>query len=149
MPGGAITVDGVGFEPSTEYDLELHSTPQALGTVTTDGNGDFSLDGTIGETTPAGAHDVVVLLDGARVTSTGITVTAAPTTEVPGTETPGTETPTTPATSESTTAPAAAKPASGLADTGFESTTGLLLALALLVLGGAAFGVTRVVRSRA
>ncbi|MFB6611017.1 hypothetical protein ACFCVO_11885 [Agromyces sp. NPDC056379] len=139
VPGGAITVTGTGFAPNTQYDVELHSTPQALGTATTDGNGDFILLATIGTATPAGDHDVVVFLDGDEITSTGIVVAA--------TNTPGaTGSSTAPAAAAST---AGAKPAAGLAETGVDANGIMLLALAMLLAGGAAFGITRAARSRA
>ncbi|MFC9559977.1 hypothetical protein [Agromyces sp. NPDC056965] len=137
-PGGAITVTGTGFAPNTQYDVELHSTPQALGTATTDGDGDFVLPATIGATTPAGDHDVVVLLDGDEITSTGIVVAAANTPGATGSNT-------TPAAAST----AGAKSTAGLAETGVDANGIMLLALAMLLAGGAAFGITRAARSRA
>ncbi|MFF2496590.1 hypothetical protein [Agromyces sp. NPDC058064] len=144
VAGGAITVTGDGFEPNTEYDVELHSTPQALGTVTTDGEGDFALEAVIGESTPAGDHEVVVLQGDTEVASTGITIVADGS-EEPGAEEPGAETPAAPAAEGSTPAKT-----DGLAETGLDAGGSLLAALALLALGGIAFGMTRrVARDRA
>lgn len=152
VPGGDITVTGDGFAPNTEYDVELHSTPQALGTVTTDADGDFTLDATIGESTPAGDHEVVVLLEGAEVASTGLTV-VADTAPEPGTGTPtepAGENPASPSAPAATATTATAK-SGGLAETGVDAAGSALIALALLGLGGLAFAATRraAARSRA
>ncbi|WP_157008264.1 hypothetical protein [Agromyces laixinhei] len=144
VPGGAITITGTDFEPNTEYDVELHSPVQALGTVTTDENGDFTLPATIGADTTIGDHDVVVLLEGEEVASTGITVTAATT---PGGSSNENAAPADTTTPAGTTTPAAAK--TGLAETGVDANGIMLIALAALLLGGAAFGVTRAARARA
>ncbi|MFF2271777.1 hypothetical protein ACFVTX_05870 [Agromyces sp. NPDC058136] len=137
VAGGDITVTGDGFAPNTEYDVELHSDPQSLGTVTTDAEGDFRLDATIAPSTPAGEHDVVLLEDGEEVASTGITIAAA-SGETPGAETPATATPTPSA------APAgAASKSTGLAATGVDANGALLAAFALLAFGAVAYGATR------
>ena len=147
VAGGAIAVDGAKFEPNTEYAVELHSPVQALGTITTDGDGAFTLPATIPGSTPAGAHHVVVLLDGAQKASIELNVSAAPVVTPPA---DNGSTPATPSgTGNAGTAPAATSTSAGLAETGVETTTVVLIALALFALGGAAFVGTRVVRSRA
>ncbi|UOE42924.1 hypothetical protein [Agromyces larvae] len=135
IAGGAITVTGAGFAPETEYQVELHSDPQSLGTVTTDADGAFSLAGTIASSTPAGAHRVVVLLDGTEVTGTDVTIAAAA--APAATDTAATDT----AATGTTAAP-------GLAATGFDAGAFLALAAALLAAAGVAFGVRRTARAR-
>lgn len=75
--GGAIVVTGSGFEPDTEYLLELRSTPQRLGTVTTDGEGRFALATTIADDVPPGEHTIVAILDGEDIASARIQIAAA------------------------------------------------------------------------
>ncbi len=74
-PGAAITVTGTGFAPRIEgFALELHSDPIPLGTVTTDDNGGFTADVVVPANVVAGEHAVVVLFEGAEVSSTPVTV---------------------------------------------------------------------------
>ncbi|WP_395245448.1 hypothetical protein ACGGZK_06465 [Agromyces sp. MMS24-K17] len=131
-PGGTITVTGSGFDAGTEYQVELHSTPQVLGTASADDDGSFELDGVIPASTPAGAHRIVVLLDGEEIASTDVTITSASTT--------------TPAASGTTSGTGTG---SGLASTGIETGPLAALAAALLALAGIAFGARRVIRGRA
>jgi|GEM_PF-532076 len=77
--GGTVTVTGTGFAESTEgFDVEIHSTPQLLGTVGTDADGAFTLTATIPATLPAGSHSIVVLYDGVEITSAAVSVAADP-----------------------------------------------------------------------
>ncbi|WP_157002054.1 hypothetical protein [Agromyces laixinhei] len=85
-----------------------------------------------------------MLLEGEEVASTGITVAAATT---PGGSSNENAAPADTTTPAGTTTPAAAK--TGLAETGVDANGIMLIALAALLLGGAAFGVTRAARARA
>jgi hypothetical protein len=80
-PGEELTVIGTGFLPYSTATVVVYSTPTVLGTVTTDGSGDFSRGVTIPPTLAAGAHTLVaygVDPSGATHTMTlGITVAAA------------------------------------------------------------------------
>ena len=120
VPGGRITVIGSDLAPGVDdFAVELHSTPQTLGSVTTDGDGGFTFTGTIPAATPAGAHSIVVTIDGVEVARASITVAAA--------------------------GSGAASANAGLASTGapFVDLLGWL-ALALIAAGGAAYGIVRV-----
>lgn len=116
-PGGTITVNGTGLAASANgFSVEIHSTPQKLGGVSTSTNGTFSYTVVIPASVPLGAHSIVVTIDGVEVARTAITVKAA-----------------------TASAPA------GLASTGVEAVAPLgWLAVALLAAGIAAFGFTRV-----
>lgn len=77
-PGGTITVRGTGFAADASgVRVELHSTPQLLGTVGTTGAGAFALSATIPAAVPAGAHSVVVFVDGVEVARTAVTLAPA------------------------------------------------------------------------
>lgn len=77
-PGAVVTLTGAGFAPRIEgFEVELHSTPVSLGTVSTDDQGGFALDVTIPATVAAGDHEVVVLFEGAEVSRSPLTVVAA------------------------------------------------------------------------
>lgn len=77
-PGGSIIVTGAGLPASTpDVTVEIRSTPQTLGTVSTSADGTFRLDTTIPASVAPGAHTVVVLIDGEIVASQAITVAAA------------------------------------------------------------------------
>ncbi|MCM3657948.1 hypothetical protein M3147_11870 [Agromyces mediolanus] len=76
-PGGTVTVEGADLATGTAgFSVELHSAPQQLGTVSTDASGAFRLTATIPAATPAGAHTVLVLINGVTVASTPVTITA-------------------------------------------------------------------------
>ena len=75
--GGSVTIAGAGLDENQAIALELHSTPVSLGSVTTDGDGAFSATITIpAGTTPGEHHVVAVLADGSQITA-AITVAAA------------------------------------------------------------------------
>jgi len=75
QPGGTIVVRGSGLAAGSDaVRVELHSTPQVLGTATTDASGAFELTATIPASTPVGAHSVVVFVDGVEVARTSVTV---------------------------------------------------------------------------
>jgi hypothetical protein len=77
-PGGSVTISGTGFAKDVpELALELHSDPVPLGSVATDASGAFTTSLTIPATVEAGEHSVVVLHDGAQITSTPVTIAAA------------------------------------------------------------------------
>ncbi|MGH3705950.1 MAG: hypothetical protein ACRDT9_15050, partial [Agromyces sp.] len=119
VPGGRITVVGTSLAPGTGgFAVELHSTPQTLGSATTNGDGGFTFTGTIPAATPAGAHSIVVTIDGVEVASASITVASAA---------------------------SGAGSSAGLASTGtaFVEMLGWL-AFALIAAGGAAYAIVRV-----
>lgn len=74
--GGTVTITGSGFAPDTTFDVEIHSTPQALGSVTTNSLGAFTFTTSIPSNVPAGTHSIVVLYNGAIVSSSTISVAA-------------------------------------------------------------------------
>lgn len=76
-PGGRVTVRGANLAGAATARVELHSTPAVLGTTTTTAAGTFSLTATIPAGTPAGAHSVVVYVDGDEVARAGVTIAAA------------------------------------------------------------------------
>lgn len=79
-PGGTVSVVGSGLATGTAgFSVELHSEPQQLGTVSTDASGAFRLAATIPAATPAGAHTVVVLINGVTVAAAPVTIAAAAT----------------------------------------------------------------------
>ncbi|QAY72973.1 hypothetical protein ET445_06060 [Agromyces protaetiae] len=125
--GGAITVTGDHFQPDTEYTIELHSDPQVLGTVTTDGAGEFTLPTTIPAGTPAGDHEVAALSDGVQISAAQVTIAAAA------------------AVPAANTTPAATK--AGLAETGFNGLPFAIGALALVAVGAVAVGASRAKRA--
>jgi hypothetical protein len=73
---GQIMIEGDGFAPNTTFDVEIHSTPLALGSVTTNGLGAFTFSARIPAAVPAGSHSIVVLYNGAIVSSAAIAVAA-------------------------------------------------------------------------
>lgn len=75
VAGGTVTVRGTGFTPGLRgVRVELHSTPVLLGVVSTDATGAFTLTATVPASIPAGAHTVVVLVDGVTVGSSTVTI---------------------------------------------------------------------------
>lgn len=58
-PGDAFTLTGSGFKPNTQITVVVYSTPQTIGTTTTDGTGTFSLAVTLPEDLPSGGHTLV------------------------------------------------------------------------------------------
>jgi hypothetical protein len=77
--GGVLIITGDGFYGDVgELEVEIHSTPALLGTVSTDADGSFALEvvlpGNIGE----GAHNIVVLYKGAEVTRQPVELGPAP-----------------------------------------------------------------------
>jgi len=77
-PGGAVVVEGAGLPASTSgITVEIRSTPQTLGTVSTTAQGGFRLQATLPASIEPGAHTIVVLVDGQVVASQAVTVAAA------------------------------------------------------------------------
>ncbi|WP_150118305.1 hypothetical protein [Cellulomonas sp. B6] len=124
VTGSTVTVEVWGLLPDTDYALELHSTPAALGTFRSSSQGVLRATVALPAGTALGAHSVVVLLDGAEVARVGITVTATGVA------------PTVPVATAAPTAPAAATAA--LATTGAGDATALLAVVALLLVVGTA-----------
>ncbi|WP_348788237.1 ParB-like protein [Leifsonia sp. NPDC080035] len=78
VAGGSVTVAGTGFAANVAgVRVELHSDPVLLGTVSTDASGAFALSTTIPASVPAGAHSVVVVVNGVQVGTAAVTVAAA------------------------------------------------------------------------
>lgn len=75
-PGGEISVTGTGFTAG-EVSVEIHSTPQPLGTATATADGAFALNATIPADVPAGAHSVVALVGGTEIARVAVTVAPA------------------------------------------------------------------------
>ena len=58
--GDSLVITGADFDPSTALDVVLHSTPVALGTVTSSAAGTIRMRITIPADTPAGTHHIFV-----------------------------------------------------------------------------------------
>lgn len=76
--GGKTTVEVWGLLFSTDYDLELHSTPVSLGTFRSAADGTLVASVTIPAGTAPGEHRIVILRSGVEVGSVAITVPGAP-----------------------------------------------------------------------
>jgi hypothetical protein len=77
VAGGEVALSGEGFPASAELAVELHSDPVQVGTVTTDSAGSFRAKVTIPAATPAGEHELAVILPGGGEVTAALTVTAA------------------------------------------------------------------------
>ncbi len=77
--GGQTLVEIWGLLFSTDYELELHSTPVKLGTFTSGADGTLAATVSIPAGTTPGTHHIVVLRNGVEVGSVEIVVTAPPT----------------------------------------------------------------------
>ncbi|MDQ1204387.1 metallophosphoesterase family protein [Microbacterium sp. SORGH_AS_0862] len=78
MPGDSFTVAGSGFMPGEEVVVELHSAPVVLARTTADANGAVAVTVTIPASTPAGAHEIVLVGTGSgRTARTPLTVGAS------------------------------------------------------------------------
>jgi hypothetical protein len=75
--GGTIKISGTGFADETAYAVELRSTPQPLGSVTSDADGAFRLEATIPADITAGEHTVVVMRGGVDIASARVLIAAA------------------------------------------------------------------------
>ncbi|GAA1516724.1 Ig-like domain-containing protein [Agromyces terreus] len=125
--GGTVNVTGADFPAGTSVEFELHSTPVALGAVAADENGAVAFAAVVPTSTPEGAHHVVALLPDGSTVEVPITVTAADAAAAPADDASAT------AATDATTA--------GLADTGFDGTVPGLVAVAAMLLGGAAMAI--------
>lgn len=77
-PGGEITVRGTGIAPGADgVRVELHSTPTSLGTTAAAADGTFTLRARIPAAVPAGAHSVVVFVDGVEVARAAVSLSAS------------------------------------------------------------------------
>lgn len=76
-PGGAISVRGSGFAAGG-VTVEIHSTPQLLGTATAAPDGTFTLGVTLPASLTSGAHSIVVFAGGVEIARSAITLAAAP-----------------------------------------------------------------------
>ncbi|WP_223693857.1 polysaccharide lyase family 8 super-sandwich domain-containing protein [Leifsonia poae] len=120
--GGAVTIDGGGFDPGAVLTIELHSTPVTLATVTAGSGGNFRSTVRIPTDTAPGQHTIAVLENGVQLASIPVVVRAADSTGGGGTGT------------GSGTDPAASAPGD-LANTGGDSSAlGLGGGIALLLL---------------
>lgn len=149
-PGGSITVAGAGLAGATTgFSVELHSDPVQLGTAATDGAGAFSLAAKIPSSVPAGAHTLVVVIDGVTVASAPVTVAAASGSGTGGGSTGGSGGGAGSAPAGSSAAATDASQQAGLASTGagFVDVLGWA-AFALVAAGAAAFGIARLRRTR-
>ncbi|MHA7269666.1 alpha-L-fucosidase [Arthrobacter sp. HLT1-20] len=131
--GSELTMTGQNFKPGSTATFTLHSDPVVLGSAVVAANGTVSLTVKVPAGVPAGGHTIVIsgtaVDGGAAEVSIAVTVGAA-------------GGPTTSATSTSSiTAPTATSPAAAdkgdLAHTGATATSGLLLAMVLLLAGSA------------
>ena len=76
-PGATVTLAGSGYAPNAALDIELHSDPVLLTTVTTDAAGAFSTDVVVPADAPEGAHNFVVAYQGTAISQSPVTVVAA------------------------------------------------------------------------
>lgn len=148
VAGGAVTVTATGLEPSTTYDLVLHSDPVDLGTLTTDANGaaDATVAVPVGVTGTGHTIEAVLPNGPAATVSVDLTAVTTPPTDPgttdpgtgdPGTGDPGTAGATAPATARATATTGAQKKSGNLANTGFDGRVLGLAAAVLLTAGGA------------
>jgi len=83
-PGGTLTFSVDNFDPFTDVNVTLHSTPVDLGSTKTDGNGHFSVAITIPTGIDPGQHTLVASAANGQSASVSITVVAAATTTTAG-----------------------------------------------------------------
>lgn len=76
-PGATVTLAGAGYAANAALDIELHSDPVLLTTVTTDAAGAFSTDVVVPADAPEGAHNFVVAYQGTVISQSPVTVAAA------------------------------------------------------------------------
>jgi len=77
--GSEIVIKGTGFYGDVAgIDVEIHSTPIGLGTVSSDSEGNFEATVLVPEGIDAGAHNIVLLYKGAELVRTPIEVNPAP-----------------------------------------------------------------------
>ncbi len=78
-PGATVALSGSGYAAGVQLDVELHSDPVLLTTVTTDEAGAFSTDVVIPQDVPAGEHHFVVAYQGQVVSQSAVTLAEAAT----------------------------------------------------------------------
>ena len=83
VAGGTVTVSGVGFEAGDPVVATVHSDPFTLGGATVASDGRFTVSGTLPAAFPAGAHTVIVTVNGVEIASASVQIAAAPTAETP------------------------------------------------------------------
>ncbi len=76
-PGASFTLTGAGLPSRTEVRIELHSTPQLLGSTTVDAHGALTFSGSLPTATPAGAHHIVVFAGDRELARVAVTVAGA------------------------------------------------------------------------
>ena len=140
--GAVIRVNGGGFKPNSVVDIWIYSTPTHLGTVTTDGDGNFSAKFLVPKSVKIGEH--TLKLDGIAVDGSQTTVATALTVvqEALGASPTASATP----SAEPATPPRAdaAQPSA----TGTSATPAVVLGIALLVLIALAFTLVALRRRR-
>lgn len=77
VPGATVALTGAGYAAGVDLDVELHSDPVRLTTVTTDEQGAFATDVVVPDDAPQGAHHFVVAYQGTVVSESPVTVAAA------------------------------------------------------------------------
>lgn len=113
----SVRADATGLIPGAEYEVELHSTPAALGTIVADQDGNGTLTAVIPAGATAGAHSIVLLNSAdAERGSADFTVLERPKAETP------------------TTAPGLANSGADIAPLLWTGLAALLLGLPLLLL---------------
>jgi|GEM_PF-3909987 len=76
-PTGRVTLTGSGFAPGVSgFDVEIRSVPKLLATVSTDANGQFTVQTVIPASVPPGEHTLVVLYEGVEVAEQTVVVAA-------------------------------------------------------------------------
>ncbi|MCW2289309.1 beta-galactosidase-like protein [Leucobacter luti] len=75
--GSEVTLTGSGFVAGSEVEVELRSEPVSLGGATVAADGSFALTATVPAATPAGEHQLVVILPNGAEVATALTVTPA------------------------------------------------------------------------
>ena len=116
-----VNVVGSGFQPSEIVNIQVHSNPIELGTVTADSAGAFSATFTLPAGLPAGAHAIIATGETSGITAQ-IAFTLAAASQSP-------------AAPASTVAPVTA-PASSLPYTGTDVALSVSVGAGALVLGG-------------
>ncbi|POH59886.1 alpha-L-fucosidase [Arthrobacter glacialis] len=131
--GSELTMTGKNFKPGSTATFTLHSDPVVLGTAGVAANGTATLTATVPVSVPAGVHTIVIsgTAGDGRAAEVSITVNVA---AAGGPSTSATS-PSTAAATAATTPAAADK--GDLATTGSTATSGLLLAMVLLLAGSA------------
>lgn len=78
VAGGAVTVRGTGFGAGERLAVELRSEPQRIGEAVADAGGAIDQSVVVPASTPAGAHEIVVIREDGTEIARPLAVTAAP-----------------------------------------------------------------------